>query len=471
MNTANDAAIIETAQDALETKWAAVQAGYFDDPYLQTMAEAVLPPSPQPQRQQYQELRASSFKLPPQKQRRHVQPLIKRGTHARVCCMDRVIHCFLNHFGGAEDGSCQIVVLGAGYDTSYFRILFSNQQQEGNTESGRADLATSKASIRWYEVDHAVLLCQEKATIIENSTNSSNDNRNSGNKSPSFADHIVIRLHPNAVRIVPKKKKEKKDDEEYSGGCSCTLIGHDLRESGLLEKLRKHGFDSTLPTLFLSECVQMYLPVSRTQELLASLARSCSQACLCSYEPILGGPTSKNNNNNHNQAARGGIATPSSSSSSFGSMMETNLRRAGLAAPDSGLVQIRTLAQHMDLAWQAGWNNSGRAIACDLWTAYSHPHSQLVSPQQRQCANRCEFLDEWEEFTMIMQHYCFMMVATTTTTATTTAPTKERNPGDGATNVLQQQQEATILQLVNADASKTTTLVGFPVAASLIRQP
>ena len=95
-------------------------------------------------------------------------------------------------------------------------------------------------------------------------------------------------------------------------------------------------------------------------------------------------------------------------------MMEQNLSQAGVAAADSCLVQTRTLAQHLD---QLGGANWPAAVGCDMWTAYD----TVLTMEQRQRANRAEFLDELEEWRLIMKHYCFFAAAATTITAAAAA--------------------------------------------------
>jgi len=156
------------------------------------------------------------------------------------------------------------------------------------------------------------------------------------------------------------------------------MIGHDLRTApeDLLNKLE--SFQSYAPTLLLSECVFMYMPVQETNDLLKTFTTVCSDVTLCAYEPALGNNTT------------------------FGRMMEQNLHRAKVAMPQSCLLQLRTISQHLQrLVHDAGFHTS---VGCDMWSAYQ----SIVTPQQRQIANRCEFLDEMEEWMMIMRHYTFV---------------------------------------------------------------
>ena len=533
INSNNDAAIIQTAQDALETKWAAVQAGYFDDPYLEVMAQTVFQQQQQKQRQQGQQQ---------QQRRRYVQPLIKRGTHARVCCMDHVISSFLKlvpavtatlssssstttrmeqqeqqELAPMTTGAttttttptAQVVVLGAGYDTSYFRLLFpsfrssnsttrqrdndnnNNDDNENNNNSKpRQDKNNNKRkkkktspflnlNVNWYEVDHTVLLCQGKATIIENY---SNQQQQQQQYSALLAAHCVVRCSATVVQILPNKNRNNMEEQDDDSCCSCccTLIGHDLRTPGLLEKLQLHGFDPTLPTLFVSECVQMYLPVSESQALLTELALTCPQACMCSYEPILGKAVTSNNNNDNNDSTTstfliggnvgGDECNRNQQPSMFGTMMESNLRRVGLAESDSTLVHVRTLSDQLIHASNAGWL---LGITCDLWTAYSHSQSYLISSYQRRHANQCEFLDEWEEFILIMQHYCLIVTSPSESQMGQLLCRRQTLHCIIDENRKDNDNGEMVVGLPGPSSSTTssTTLLGFPISTSLFREP
>jgi len=178
-----DRPVIATADDALTAKQATVAAGYYEDPYLKYFARQQL---------------------------RMVQPIIKRGTHARVACIDRAIVAFCKRFPNA-----QTVVLGAGMDTTFFR-------------SGL--LGVSPA---WFEVDHPSVVVSKAHVVTKN------------------ADKMNVSITTKGT-----------DCTITSASSTCQCIGHDLREppSELFVKLTQKGLNAELPTLFLLECVQMYLP-------------------------------------------------------------------------------------------------------------------------------------------------------------------------------------------------------------------
>lgn len=362
----NQQAILKTSENALLAKAAAVQAGYYDDPFI---APFVHPPS-----SSIMTTPSSSTMMSPpppsrgggaSKRLPHVQPIIKRGTHARVCCIDRTIQSFgklcieqherrldeMDENGGEDEneqgeGECvmQIVVLGCGKDTVFFR------NYEKLTRH-------STMTLKFFEVDHPPMI-SEKATIIESNPT-------------VFENANVNKIEMDVYEVEP------------SIGVSCTFLGHDLREEGIIEKLKRSGCDPSMPTLFILECVLMYLPDTESRNLLRSISETYKDAYLCFYEPVLG-------------------------DDAFGSVMEGNLTRAGLATPESSLRQTRHLQDQLDkVVHGAGW---AQATACDLWHAYD----TIVTAAERQRSNRAEFLDEWEEFVLIMQHYCFLVAATGT---------------------------------------------------------
>jgi hypothetical protein len=221
-------------------------------------------------------------------------------------------------------------------------------------------------SIKWYEVDH-VSVVQEKAASIRESELLSSYAPNLTNTQHGFCSHNNVTM---------------------STASSYHLVGHDLRDSPamLLEKLK---LNPSLPTLFVLECVFMYLPLESSQEVLRNIAKCADEVYMACYEPILNGV--------HNNSAAGNRRLDP-----FGQMMEQNLTKAKVATPDSCLLQTRTLKDQLDKLMQCRFQT---AVGCDMWSSYQ----TILSHEQRTTANHCEFLDEYEEWIMIMQHYCFVV--------------------------------------------------------------
>jgi O-methyltransferase involved in polyketide biosynthesis len=354
----SDRPIMATAEDAIVAKHATVHAGYYQDSFLTPFAQTTQTQSHHPRQHQ--------------RQRRQVQPIIKRGTHARVCVMDRAISAFLAQSSSSLTTSgCQMVVLGAGKDTSYFR--YCANQIMGMEEEGESSNNNNKLSVDWYEVDHSAVI-REKVKIIQGS--------------PLLLEHCPT-LQATKNGFVSSSSNNRNS--------SYHLMEHDLREDPeqLVHKLQ---LNPQLPTLFLLECVFMYLPQDASQRLLRPLSQCVQKAWMVAYEPILGG-----------------IDSP------FGQMMEKNLTHVGVATRDSSLLQTRTLTAQLDkflLPVQPNNNDTDngngngkvfgfgkRVVACDMWSAYE----TVLTNDQRRRANQSEFLDEVEEWRMIMRHYCFLV--------------------------------------------------------------
>lgn len=90
-----DARIQSTNDEALSSKWSAVQAGYFDDPFIKYMIK-------------------DKIKI-------KKSPIINRGTYIRTMVIDKFIHSFLQFVNPLEKK--QIISFGAGSDTRYFNIM------------------------------------------------------------------------------------------------------------------------------------------------------------------------------------------------------------------------------------------------------------------------------------------------------------------------------------------------------------
>jgi O-methyltransferase involved in polyketide biosynthesis len=371
--------IMATANDAILAKQATVLAGYYKDPFLgpfcQSNVEGVATgdggiaasgrqaPSPPPQQQQ---------------RRRQFQPIIKRGTHARVCCMDRIISTFLdatvstnnnNSFSSSSSNVPQIVVLGAGKDTSFFRyragLLNGNTTTTSTTTSNENNNDKTKSpNVHWFEVDQMALI-QDKAKTIQASDCAFFNNKTRINKRKS-----KFQPTPHGYRLEIRDQFAEEDT-------MYTLLGHDLTDSPLV-LLDKLQLNTDAPTLFLLECVLMYLPDASTRELLQAMSTASDDTLLACFEPILG-------------------------SDAFGQVMERNLVKAQIATPTSCLLTVRTLPAQLEKLVACGF--SSHAMGCDMWSAYE----TIMTQEQRQRANQCEFLDELEEWMLIMRHYCFLV--------------------------------------------------------------
>ncbi len=326
--------IMGTAKDAMDAKVSTCQYGYYTDPFLPTTTNSV-----------------------------RIQPLIRKGTFARVACMDRVISSFLSSLNPKK----QVVVFGSGMDTTYLRTQAGLLSSSNNTTR----------SCRWYEVDMEPMI-QTKCQFL----------------SQLKKDDIII--HPSSscgysIQF-PNNNNNNNQDDYY-------LIPFDL-QNDCMDLFHHHmvGFQCTIPTLFVMECVQMYLSESSSQQLLSCISKVCKEPIVVLYDPIL-------------------------QQDAFGQVMKQHLQQR-FTMPDMSVYHTTTLQKQMQKMQSCGFTS---LIGTHMMNAYA----SILTDQQRHHSNTCEMLDEMEEFTLLMQHYCLLLAGKSSSENTTTQTlisTQPNNP-------------------------------------------
>uniref|UniRef100_A0A671LSW7 Leucine carboxyl methyltransferase 1 n=1 Tax=Sinocyclocheilus anshuiensis TaxID=1608454 RepID=A0A671LSW7_9TELE len=272
-----DEAVRATCDDASICKRFATSKGYWTDLYVQYFVRQV------------GERKA---------------PEINRGYYGRVKGMNLLIDAFLKK----TQCDCQVVNLGAGLDTTFWRLK---------------------------TVIVIILPPLSKPLIETHST-----------------DSLLLDCH-------------SLDSDRY-----C-IIGADLRDFPTLEeKLKKFQINPELPTLFLSECVLVYMTTEQSSKLVHWVADTFPTAMFINYEQV-----------NMNDR--------------FGEIMIENLQRrqCNLAGVD--------LCQSLDSQERflsAGWKSVN---ALDMMTVYS-----MLPQEDVARIERLEFLDEKELLQQLLQHYC-----------------------------------------------------------------
>ncbi|KAJ1990872.1 carboxy methyl transferase for protein phosphatase 2A, partial [Coemansia thaxteri] len=218
-----DHAVQGTSNDAAVSRESAARLGYIEDPFI------------------------GYFVRPPQRR----APLINRGTFCRFHGVQNAMCQFaqaLNATSSAPSlpdaaGPGQIVVLGAGFDTSYFIL-----EREG--------LGVG----RFFEIDFAEITAKKAATIYR---------------------------HQPLKSLLPKDTKVALGGSELHSS-RYSLISGDLREfrSQIVPKLVENGFDCSQPTLFLSECVLIYLDPQYSDEIIDWVTEAVANAAILTYEQI-----------------------------------------------------------------------------------------------------------------------------------------------------------------------------------------
>ena len=304
----NQDTIMATADDAIQSKLSAVRKGYYQDPFVSYLSLADSSTSNVGMKQlndnhddnnQFGTIgsdrlllrnkmnRKMGFKHG-QRQQDHHQPLIRRGTFARTCIIDYALSTFLSLCYEQnktkenddddkldDDKDIQIVMLGSGRDTTYLRaksgLLHGNDKAKVALQDGVMD------NVRWYEIDHEKIIktkhdilatcplldfeCEECHHDQESDTN--NTTSTSFALSPKTIHTSIPRVrYRDRYKVINKPKISTQSQPQLTQP-KYHLVGFDLCNpfTDLLEILKKyHSFKLDVPTLFIMECVQMYLP-------------------------------------------------------------------------------------------------------------------------------------------------------------------------------------------------------------------
>ncbi|KAI8812165.1 S-adenosyl-L-methionine-dependent methyltransferase [Cladochytrium replicatum] len=254
-------------------------------------------------------------------------PIINRGTYQRFTGLNRLLDAFLALGGGSKWEKKQIVSLGAGSDTRYFALKEENRQPTA-----------------YFEVDFPEITTKKAMTIRKNA---------SLNK--LLAENVLV---------------------EGGTGIKSSdyhLIAADLRQMDtVVSKLLDYGFDKTVPTLFLSECVLIYLDPTVSDLILRRCCELSNYSVFLTYEQIL-------------------------PNDPFGTVMIRNLKFRNIELP--GIFACPTLEDQKSRYLRQGWSAS---FAVDMLQLYE----KHVTPAEKTRVSKLEIFDELEEWRMLSQHYC-----------------------------------------------------------------
>lgn len=248
-------------------------------------------------------------------------PEISRGYYARV----KSVRSLVEQFVAVTGGHCQLVSLGAGFDTLFWQLL-----------------AVSLLPRVFCEVDFSTVTskkCQAiktKKPLLE-----------------ALGEQVVV-----------------SQSELHSA--SYHLLSGDLRDMHALgRRLLEAGIDTSVPTMFLAECVLVYLEPDKSREVIRWAGNTFSSAFFINYEPI----------NPHDR---------------FGKVMQANLssRKCSLLGIDACPDLESQKKRYLDNGWSDAW-------ALDMQEVYTSLPQEDVRRMER-----LEFLDEIELLTQLLQHYC-----------------------------------------------------------------
>uniref|UniRef100_A0A8C4WRG8 Leucine carboxyl methyltransferase 1 n=2 Tax=Gopherus evgoodei TaxID=1825980 RepID=A0A8C4WRG8_9SAUR len=209
-----DEAVRGTCEDASICKRFAVSIGYWKDPYIQYFVR------------QAKERKA---------------PEINRGYYARVHGVSQLLKAFLKK----TECNCQIINLGAGLDTMFWRLKDENLLPK-----------------KYFEVDFPMIVTRKIYNI----------------KSKPPLSKPIIESHSGESFLIDAHSL---DSSRYS------ILAADLRDSSELEeKLKKCNMDTQLPTLLIAECVLVYMTPEQSASLLKWAANTFQAAMIINYEQV-----------------------------------------------------------------------------------------------------------------------------------------------------------------------------------------
>jgi len=183
---------------------------------------------------------------------------------------------------------------------------------------------------------------------------------------------LIFKIDPlNQILTTPQKNV---DGEIISS--DYNLIAVDLCDLSLLEqKISQTGINFTLPTLFLSECVLIYIEPIESSNLIRWTTNKFSQCMFIIYEQI------KPND-------------------SFGQVMLANLKQRGV--PLASIKTYPDLNSQIQRMKDLGYT---KAEALDMNAIFN----KLLDPTENQRITRVEIFDEFEEWYLIQSHYCIVL--------------------------------------------------------------
>ncbi|KAA0725286.1 Leucine carboxyl methyltransferase 1 [Triplophysa tibetana] len=294
-----DEAVRSTCDDASICKRFASSKGYWTDPYLQYFVR------------QTGERKA---------------PEINRGYYGRVKGVYHLLDAFLKK----TQCDCQVVNLGAGLDTTFWRLKDENIMPK-----------------KYFEVDFPMIVARKIHHI----------------KTKPPLSKPLIESHSTDSLLL---EGHNLDSDKF-----C-VISADLRDLSTLEdKLKKFHINPELPTLFMSECVLVYITPEQSSKLVRWIADTFPTSMFINYEQV-------------NMDDR------------FGQIMIENLQRRQCNL--AGVDLCQSLDSQKERFLSTGWESVN---ALDMMTVYS-----MLPQEDVARIERLEFLDEKELLQQLLQHYC-----------------------------------------------------------------
>ncbi|KAH9221192.1 S-adenosyl-L-methionine-dependent methyltransferase [Leptodontidium sp. 2 PMI_412] len=321
-----DLAIQSTDTDAAVSRLSAVSLGYLEDPF------------------------ASIF-VGGEGTRR--MPIINRGTYTRTTALDILINAFLSHpKSDTKPQKKQIISLGAGTDTRYFRLRSKNKNN----------------NLIYHEFDFPSVSTTKCRTVSSKRllSNIQDESFFPEFKSPAFG--------------LPQLDEDwgvnTKGDEISEVTYCCHPM--DLRQLPHLKDVQDiRGLQADIPTLIISECCLCYLEADTARDVVKWFTDRIPSAGIVLYEPI-------------------GV------DDAFGQVMVSNLASRGISMPT--LEHYKTLSDQKARLLELGFKGDGDEGGQEAETI-ENIWQNWVPSSEKERVDRLEGLDEVEEWQMLARHY------------------------------------------------------------------
>jgi len=285
-------------------------------------------------------------------------PLFNRGYWARVRGVQTEVANFVQRANEqAPDKGVQIVNLGAGLDTMYWWL--KHEKIEGRLPD---------VNITYFEIDFPEII-QKKTRIVQRKN---------------------LLTDPNVANNAVHGTQEIRTSD-------CRYVAADLRMTQEVKSsLEAAGFDSTLHTCFVCECVLIYMQGLQGNSIVEWTAQAVTS------------PDALNSIVVYEQT---------NAHTAFGKMMIKNLNQRG--CPLLSIHDFPDMESQQKRYLDRGWKYS---IVQDMNSIYGG-----LPEEERNRIHRIELLDEIEELRLIQSHY-FLLVASSHPFKTAITPVPSNIP-------------------------------------------
>lgn len=299
----------------------------------------------------------------------------------------------------------QIVSLGAGSDTLFFRLHAAGRAPSLYVELDLPEVVSRKAAI--------VAATPELAASVglpphgpASSSPPPQKKKLDRIVTPRYALLPCDLRAPSPISTaIRRAQQEEEEEDEKERGPPASTASSAPDNSGAAPRF---FFDPAAPTLFVSECVLVYLPPEAGDEVLRDAFEILNNG--------EGGGEGGESGSKNGGGAEGAVIVydPCRPATAFGRQMAANLRArgcellgiAGATDPEGAAARLRRAGWESpgnggDGDGEGGQGSAAASAAADLRAVWE----RLLSREARALASRVELLDELEEFNLIMEHY------------------------------------------------------------------